>query len=1186
MKFLIIEVSTNTRGKNVKMTSLLAAVAMGVVAVCNRECRGEGKENGTQFLSSRDTVGVYTGTTDADRVSADGIMRMLSDAGFATVPVTPDEAAVGNTISAGRFFLYVVPGDGRYPSTGMDALDKFLEGKGNLAVIGGPAFSRPMLKIDGEWNDLETYKSRVGKAEGWQDQDAYRRKISQPDHRWSLLSLENADKWGLSAPSSNGGLRLSTEAGGVTGRCLAYETKYIENWGTCGRTIPAGLFKPEHNALALWAKGDANTPAITLELDEKDGSRWIASLAIDQEWKYYEIPFTDFSYHASTAGRGGAGDCFKVQNAAWVSIGLAQQYVFVSSGPHRFWLDGLGSTRSSLGKFQFDIASRIQDIETIFPAYKIYALDNITGFSIEPNQAIAGTDIKLRPFSSCICPVARPKGAGYGKHSPWRWIPLVNASGKNGGRGTVASLLLNNGGKYPGSICASFGVGSLDAGMAEIFLDAARRMRDGIFLVEAGAECFSYYPGEPVKLGAKVANNGDKDALVTVHISIVSDGKEIWKGGKPIEIKVDATGSAEFEWTGASLDGRPLLVRTELVRDGRTIDSIGHEIGILPAKGTRPPADEFVTSRGGDFYCKGKKWYANGINYWPGYSVGISNNDNWTRWDPWLKGWFYIPDEVEKDLELLEGLGINMVSIQVKLNSTFSDTEILRPDLRNFLDFLRRCREHGIKVNAYLEHASSIHPPGFNEAYLASLIGGAELPNNPAIFAYDLAWEILYAWKSHGNGWIKDWNAWIIERYGTTDAALADWGYAPGHAGDMIALPKAEEMENDGPWRVFVAAHRRFLDDFSSRKIRKDVRIIRKYDPVHLISIRGTGGAQNATDCFLVGVAKHLDFLSPEGYAFPDTEDGFNAIGFQCRLIRSVCGRPVYFSELGKDIWDSKLRQTDKDKERCQAEYVEKFFKIADEAGINALAPWVFPGGYRVDEKSDFGMVNPDGSPRPAAEVMKKYASLFTALRTYPEPNEWMIIDRDENAGGYWNLAFNNGRDAYKKAVASGKHLGIKTTATGTDSANTPLLAVGNRPYNGSNPPKYLDGEFNCISIKDADGKWVAIYENGQAAQVAAGKPVIVKISAGNIGEAKWLAPALHPGKGGVFVSSRTGDLRFQEPILADTPYLKDAQTSEFVISKGLDKETSVVFELTALDRMWFGEKFRITLVPGPGPGW
>ena len=49
----------------------------------------------------------------------------------------------------------------------------------------------------------------------------------------------------------------------------------------------------------------------------------------------------------------------------------------------------------------------------------------------------------------------------------------------------------------------------------------------------------------------------------------------------------------------------------------------------------------------------------------------------------------------------------------------------------------------------------------------------------------------------------------------------------------------------------------------------------------------------------------------------------------------------------------------------------------------------------------------------------------------------------------------------------------IRTAGTGTTSATTPLVAIGNQPCTGKNPPKYLNAEFNWLLIQDQAGQWV-----------------------------------------------------------------------------------------------------------------
>ena len=39
----------------------------------------------------------------------------------------------------------------------------------------------------------------------------------------------------------------------------------------------------------------------------------------------------------------------------------------------------------------------------------------------------------------------------------------------------------------------------------------------------------------------------------------------------------------------------------------------------------------------------------------------------------------------------------------------------------------------------------------------------------------------------------------------------------------------------------------------------------------------------------------------------------------------------------------------------------------------DGVAWWWYPGGYRVNERSDFGIINPDGTDRPVTKVIREF---------------------------------------------------------------------------------------------------------------------------------------------------------------------------------------------------------------------
>ena len=69
-------------------------------------------------------------------------------------------------------------------------------------------------------------------------------------------------------------------------------------------------------------------------------------------------------------------------------------------------------------------------------------------------------------------------------------------------------------------------------------------------------------------------------------------------------------------------------------------------------------------------------------------------------------------------------------------------------------------------------------------------------------------------------------------------------------------------------------------------------------------------------------------------------------------------------------------------------------------------------------------------------------------------------------------------------------------------------MAVGNTKYNGHNPPKYLDAEFNSFKIKFAGANdWINL-SDGDRVRVPRNKPILAAASVGNLQEATWLTPA------------------------------------------------------------------------------
>jgi hypothetical protein len=255
-----------------------------------------------------------------------------------------------------------------------------------------------------------------------------------------------------------------------------------------------------------------------------------------------------------------------------------------------------------------------------------------------------------------------------------------------------------------------------------------RQLRRGMFLQEAGAEQFAYWPNEQAQLGARVMNVGPAERTVEVRMTIRDAHTKVLLS-QSTELTVPARESRRWDKLTATFGPEPATysVSTELLREGTVIDRIEHEINVLD---TRVPArQEFMTVQGTNFVRDGRPWYPVGVNYWPLYVSGMDHADFWAGW---LPPRYYDPALVEQDLTRLETLGINLVSIQA-------------PDKqfhRNLLDFVRRCEKHGVFVNLFCGLAS---PLAFQEKELKDFLTTTRLADNPTIMAYDTFFKVIGA---------------------------------------------------------------------------------------------------------------------------------------------------------------------------------------------------------------------------------------------------------------------------------------------------------------------------------------------------------------------------------------------------------------------------------------------------------
>jgi len=808
-------------------------------------------------------------------------------------------------------------------------------------------------------------------------------------------------------------------------------------------------------------------------------------------------------------------------------------------------------------------------LEAISPSYKLHRV-----------QASALANLgepAPREFSGTVL-APLPRSSGFGSESlrKWRQIPLAYALDAAGAkRGIAAELLLNNDGEYAGSVWGYLGLLPADvernaAWSTSLVVAMVRRIQGGLFLANAGASRFAVASGERLTLGAYVANLTGHPAEWEVSFTVAANGRVVHASAS-----VPSHGGGEARITPVAgetltLPAGVYEVTTTLARGGVTIDTIRQPVRVVEFGPVA--SEEIVGVKDGDFVLAGRPWHPFGINYWPCYVLGLEESDfSNAQWDPAL----YDPEGVEAELAAAEGMGLSMVSIQ------YNRLEQAGP----VMDLLARAERHHLKVHAFLPGLDPLQPD-FPRA--SALIRAAHLAESPAFFAYDLGWEVRVGVRTARVAWDRAWHRWVLDRYGSVELAEQDWGFSPAREGGILTGASDEQLKQDGPWRIYVAAYRRFLDDTISRRYREVRDFVRSLDAHHLLGARsgfGGTGAEWIAEYLpfdLASGAKHLDFICPEHYEDPHTRQEFLKGAFTTAYARLVSGgKPVYWAEFGRPVaWKVEAAAYEMEPApatlRSQADYFRDVIGMVRDGGANGCAGWWWPAGYRVDEKSDFGLVRPDLTLRPAGEEVVRAAKEFRGPREAVPTAGETVVDRDRYVTGYAGLYVAHSA-AYAEALMAGRVPRLRTEGSGTDSVTTPLVAVGNRPATGRNPPKFLNAEFNFLRL---NGRAVC---DGDVVTVAAGRPVEVEASVGNTAEAAWRA---QPGGtvGAVQLMARWEGGEASGAIERDVPYLADARVPAFRIAPRLDKAEVISFRMTAHGRTDFGEVIRVTLQPAvPG---
>ncbi len=1102
------------------------------------------------------------------------IVRALGANGYAVERVPAEQLAEALCGAGSRPDLLAIADAARLPAETVEPVTRFLRSGGACIVLNAPAWRDRRVQVDGRWTsaaDLESALLRRPAPGG--DRGAPPAVSGRDTYR--------ADESGPQPIAACGGPH-----GAATGLAIAVDE--LQGWDEV-TLDPAShpVVSGDAPITTIAVKGDMNTVSLAVRWRCRDGSVWSAVVPCGLEWRLYALAPSMFR-HRYGGPEDAAQQGFDPGQAETLSLAQDHNETGRRLGPRRCCVALIGAAKPGSAYAALATGLPLPELETIAPTSKGYACDDVRVLRV--SDATGGGGPFAMPSGTVWSPHVRPQAGGLGSGRNWRWMPLIEAFGANDDwRGAPATLACFNDGRFGGGVWASFGVDD-PAWYAEPEVEAllgrvVRRMADGVFMLDGGADKYTYFEEQPLELGVRIAHMGSRPQTgLTANVQILdaATGATVHRSSAwSFDLAPGETREYAEPWRPDAWPEGGFRVRVDVMQGARRIDRVEHEAHVW-----RPPVQQrWVRTQDGGFTLDGEPWRVHAVNYFPASAVAIDDHaadgpgtfapgmfEFWTRPDA------YDPEIVQRDLERIKAMGFNAVSATLWCETSVS---------QNPLDFLRRAAALGLKVNLAIRYIGHTNLT-YDWDAVKETVSRLRLWEHDAVFAVDVDWEPMFFPWLHAR-FAPGWEAWVVERYGSIENAERRWGVPICRDEDgAVKLYEPHMLDGDGPWRTMIAALRRYLDTVlyaHYSRVRGDIRTLL---PNALVSFRMHSAGDpdfHWNQCFAFDFAYlggAVDVFEPEGYTRKVSWDRMVPGLFTTAYAHwANPALPVFWAEAGTDAWIAAEEGTTGWSLAQQRRDVALFYRMLDASGGDGVAWWWWPGGCRYREVSDYGLRNPDGTDRPVSGVCREEGPRFLAGDAGPAPTEWVTFDRDRHVDGVRGI-YRECADAFRGAADSGGRVALRTSGTGTDSRDCPAVAVGGAPWDGTDPPKYLDGFLDAVELCEGDGAFGPVAA-GETVRVSGREPLRLRATVRNLGEATWLSALDEADAFGTvsLVAGVGSDRAFRAPMPRRIPRFEQVAIEVAVPADAVASERVVTISLEALGRTPFGPRyaFRITSV-------
>ena len=1026
-------------------------------------------------------IAVYVGNDGVTYI--DDVCRELAPIADSLSYYTNGED-LSRVFNTANFDLVVVAGVDSMPADAKTAIENYMNQGGRLLTLGGPAFESTLYEFDGAWYDRDDYLATVVKNLG-------------SANKQTLIDTSSSaitSKFTRSTDTAANGYTLRWGNYGLAGSAgqLFHEVNNLSGWENIvyrfDSTVQiegSGL-----SAICFWAKAmDDHTDSLYVEVTDGNGSRWMTAVPLTEEWGYKVIVPTDFKWWQDSTAP--ADDIPDLNDLKRIAVGFARSGQTISQGHHSYCVaDFILAAAPEIA------ADTHLTLDTLAPIYELYPITNGAELVTTENQVFVSDRNYVLSDEIISCHPGR-QGLGFGNHRASRFVPLIEVKDEKGLHSGYAAWMhifsstnATVNGSKEGSMLACFSSVSSEFynadGVAAI-VETAKAMTRDVFLVEGGTNEFIYAveDTDTITAGLSYVNLSGKD-VEGLKLAV-----ELYQGNKLLETISSDTVSVnqvrnQISQMSKSYDvskGQPDRAVAMLLLNGKIVDKIEQEIAFWAPKEN----PSFIYIEDGYFKKDGEIVNFFGVNYMPSYGIAEPNG---TYFENYVMRAAYDPTVIENDLDRIVDLGMNSVSVFVHYQYAI--------DNNNMLHLIQLCEERGLYVNLSIRDVC--YPlKNYKEAETEKLITYQHFHENDNVYAYDIAWEPrigdyddsrYIGRKSYDAAWLE----WIKVQYGSLAAAEKAWGVTLTKTAEGAPYVSDDILNStDTKYLKVTSAYYRFLDDHIAKVMNEGILHMQSIAPDQMITFRAsmsgsglrTSGYKPSTHCFDFSyLASTLAYMEPEGYSLGPSPAYALQIAIANAYARYVQpDSPVVWKEFGQQVWSKGNDYTNFDPNEGALRHAYNYYDYTLEYCLNSYTSgmycWYFAGGFRINENSDYGILNPDGSDRAVTTLLREYAPKFINQGERPKAEVLIEVERDNQVGGMFGI-YEAAKNEARAAYDAGKFFEF-VDANMDEAYDLPYAdevykdAVADaKTDNGLYPLRYVNGMIKDVNFVTEGGKTYA----------------------------------------------------------------------------------------------------------------